>query len=81
MKHQEPDSKKVNTEEASIRLSFDTLSQAYVKSYDSKKPTLLKEIDRVLDKYLSVSEMHDTTIITKTDLALESKNEIIEEEE
>jgi hypothetical protein len=81
MKHQESNSKKVSTQEAGMRLSFDTLSQAYLKSYDSKKPTLLKEIDRILDQYLTVSEMQDTTIITKNDLGIEDVCEIIEEEE
>ena len=62
---QDPD-KKVDKKEASVRLSFDALSAAYNKSYDSQKPTLIKEIDSILDKYLSITEMNDTTILIET---------------
>ena len=46
--------------------SFVTLSEAYSKSYDSQKPQLLDEIDKVLDNYLSFTASKDTPIIYST---------------
>ena len=40
---------KLKKKSSASELSFITLSEAYAKSYDSQKPQLLQEIDKVLD--------------------------------
>jgi hypothetical protein len=66
MKQEEPDKEVVEQEvvKHECESAFDALAAAYKQSYDSKKPILLKQIDKVLDDYLSFTEMKETSIIT-----------------
>ena len=54
-----------DSQESECKSAFGALASAYKQSYDSKKPILLKQIDKVLDDYLSFTEMKETSIITK----------------
>jgi hypothetical protein len=58
---------KLKKKSSASELSFITLSEAYAKSYDSQKPQLLQEIDKVLDDYLSFTVMEAPVIITEHD--------------
>lgn len=54
---------KLKKRSSASKLSFMTLAEAYSKSYDSQKPQLIAEIDKVLDSYLSFTTNKDTPII------------------